>query len=48
MENNVEKKVQNLNESYKNLDFKNPHRGDFLIHYDWHPKLKHHSLPCLC
>ncbi len=28
--------------------FKRPYRGDFLIHYDWHPRLPHHSLPCLC
>lgn len=25
-----------------------PFRGDFAIHYDWHPRLPHHRLSCLC
>lgn len=25
-----------------------PFRGDFSIHYDWHPRLPHHRLTCLC
>lgn len=25
-----------------------PYRGDFSIHYDWHPRLPHHRLSCLC
>lgn len=27
---------------------KKPGRGDFLIHPDWHARLKHHRLPCNC
>ena len=25
-----------------------PYRGDYSIHMDWHPRLPHHRLPCLC
>ena len=35
-------------DKFVHYHFKRPYRGDFLIHYDWHPRLPHHSLPCLC
>jgi hypothetical protein len=25
-----------------------PYRGDYSIHSDWHPRLPHHRLTCLC
>jgi hypothetical protein len=25
-----------------------PYRGDYSIHMDWHPRLPHHRLTCLC
>ena len=25
-----------------------PYRGDYSIHQDWHPRLPHHRLTCLC
>ncbi|CAF4655844.1 unnamed protein product, partial [Rotaria sp. Silwood2] len=25
-----------------------PYRGDYSIHGDWHPRLPHHRLTCLC
>lgn len=25
-----------------------PYRGDYVIHSDWHPRLPHHRLTCLC
>jgi hypothetical protein len=25
-----------------------PYRGDYSIHSDWHPRLPHHRLSCLC
>lgn len=25
-----------------------PFRGDYSIHSDWHPRLPHHRLTCLC
>ena len=25
-----------------------PYRGDYVIHRDWHPRLPHHRLTCLC
>jgi len=31
-----------------NPDKKRPSRGDFMIHPDWHARLKHHRLPCDC
>ena len=27
---------------------RHPYRGDYSIHMDWHPRLPHHGLTCLC
>jgi len=41
-------KYANNDHGVPNPDAKKPSRGEFLIHPDWHARLKHHRLPCNC
>lgn len=41
-------KYANKTHGMLNPDRKRPSRGDFMIHPDWHARLKHHRLPCDC
>jgi len=41
-------KYENGDHGMPNLFLRRPFRGDYSIHYQWHPQLKHHSLSCLC
>lgn len=41
-------KYANGDHGVPNPDAKKPSRGEFLIHPDWHARLKHHRLPCNC
>lgn len=43
-------KYANKDHGVPNPDAKKywPSRGEFLIHPDWHARLKHHQLPCNC